>query len=82
MKKSYYQLVYLVLILFVFIVLPDIIHAQGGPGGPGNLDGIPDPDCPPDVICPIDGGLTALIAVGVGYGIKKWRDQRKTESIS
>jgi hypothetical protein len=31
----------------------------------------PDPDVP------IDGGLSLLIAAGVGYGAKKYRDSRK-----
>ena len=34
-----------------------------------------DPGCGPD--CPIDGGLSALIAAGVGYGVKKYREGRK-----
>jgi hypothetical protein len=31
----------------------------------------PDPDVP------IDGGLSLLLAAGVGYGVKKIRDSRK-----
>ena len=31
----------------------------------------PDPDAP------IDGGLSLLLAAGVGYGVKKVRDSRK-----
>jgi hypothetical protein len=31
----------------------------------------PDPDAP------IDGGLSLLIAAGVGYGAKKYRESRK-----
>ncbi|MDQ6609025.1 MAG: hypothetical protein M3Y85_04310 [Bacteroidota bacterium] len=27
--------------------------------------------------CPIDGGLSLLIAAGIGYGVKKVRDSRK-----
>ena len=34
-----------------------------------------DPGCGPD--CPIDGGLSVLLAAGVGYGVKKYRDGRK-----
>ncbi len=36
---------------------------------------------PPDPCdnCPIDGGLSALIAAGVGYGIKKYRDGKKKQ---
>lgn len=70
MKKSYKYLSYVVLLLFIFILLPELSHAQ------------PDPDCPPDVICPIDGGLTALIAIGIGYGIKKIRYHKKPGSSS
>ena len=41
-------------------------------------DGNPDPSCDPgDPRCPIDGGVTALLAVGAVYGIKKVRDSRK-----
>jgi hypothetical protein len=29
---------------------------------------------------PIDGGLSLLIAGGVGYGVKKIRENRKTKS--
>jgi hypothetical protein len=36
-----------------------------------------DPGCGPD--CPIDGGLSVLLAAGVGYGVKKYRDGRKKE---
>ena len=33
------------------------------------------PDPPGDT--PIDGGLSLLLAAGVGYGVKKYRDSRK-----
>lgn len=43
-----------------------------GPGGPI------DPGCDPlDPACPIDGGLSLLIAAGVGLGAKKAYDSRK-----
>ena len=70
MKKSYKPLSYVILLLFIFILLPGLSHAQ------------PNPDCPPDDVCPIDSGLVALIAVGVGYGIKKIWYNKKRESIS
>ncbi len=79
MKKSYWPFVYLALLLFIFLLLPGLIHAQG-PSDPAG--GGPDPGCDPDVICPIDSGLITLIAVGVAYGIKKIRDQKKVESVS
>ena len=37
-----------------------------------------DPGCGPD--CPIDGGLSVLLAAGVGYGVKKYRDGRKLKA--
>jgi len=54
--------------------IPEITQAQsfadpcGGPNDP----------CDPDT--PIDGGLSILVAAGVGYGIKKVRDERKKNS--
>lgn len=36
----------------------------------------PAPPCNDPNGCPIDGGLTFLIAAGIGYGIKKVRDNR------
>ncbi len=34
-----------------------------------------DPAADPDL--PIDGGVSLLVAAGVGYGIKKYKDERK-----
>lgn len=34
-----------------------------------------DPGCGPD--CPIDGGLSILLAAGAAYGVKKYRDGKK-----
>lgn len=37
------------------------------------------PQLPPDTVdTPIDGGLGVLLAAGVGYGVKKYRDQRNS----
>ncbi|HPH89856.1 MAG TPA: hypothetical protein PLZ68_03505 [Ferruginibacter sp.] len=37
-------------------------------------------DIAPDPDAPIDGGVGALLAAGIGYGIKKYRDgKRKAE---
>lgn len=36
-----------------------------------------DPGGGPDA--PIDGGLSLLLAAGVGYGVKKYRDNRKAK---
>lgn len=55
--------------LFLVVVLCGsglMLHAQG-PGDPGDGD-------PEDI--PLDPGSWVLVAAGVGYGIKKWRDAR------
>ena len=39
-----------------------------------------DPGGGPDV--PIDGGIGLLLAVGVGYGVKKYREQKNTKGIT
>lgn len=54
------------LIFSVCILLPSLLHA--GPGNPGN---------DPDTGVPFDGGLSLLIAAGVGYASKKAYDKRK-----
>lgn len=47
-------------------ILPTVlILAQGDPGGD------------PDPAVPFDGGLTLLIAAGIGYAAKKGYDKRK-----
>ena len=38
-------------------------------------DGDDDPGPCPD--CPIDGGLVVLLAAGVGYGVKKYKEAKK-----
>ncbi|RYF89349.1 MAG: hypothetical protein EOO00_10075 [Chitinophagaceae bacterium] len=37
----------------------------------------PDPCSGPDDVCPIDGGLSLLIAAGIGLGAKKAYDRKK-----
>jgi len=54
-------------ILVVLLTVP-IIHAFAGPGAPGGGA---------DAGAPIDGGLSLLVAAGVGYGVKKVRAARK-----
>ena len=52
--------------LFIFlIILPGSLRAQPTDGGAG------DPDAP------IDGGIGLLLVAGIGYGIKKARDNQK-----
>lgn len=57
------------LIIFICILVPGVILAQN----PGGFD-----DDVTDNPVPLDGGVSLLIAAGIGYGIKKVRDQRKT----
>ena len=57
------QAIKIVCLLIVFLSISGIIHAQ--PTDPGG-----------DVDAPIDGGLSLLIAGGVGYGIKKMKEKR------
>jgi len=48
------------------VILPSLVHAQ-----PVFDDDVND--------VPIDGGLSLLIAAGVGYGAKKMRDKKKQQ---
>ena len=52
------------LIAIAIICLPTLLHAQ-----PGFGDDVDD--------VPIDGGLSLLVAAGVGYGAKKLKEKRK-----
>ena len=58
------KLRYFFTILFVGVFLPLI-----------SMAGLPA--LPPVADVPIDGGLSLLLAAGVGYGVKKYRDQKK-----
>jgi hypothetical protein len=62
-KISTTNLIYLILPCILFL-LPAIVHAQPGFGDDVN-----------DV--PVDGGLSLLVAAGIGYGAKKLRNKRK-----
>jgi len=50
----------------VILLLPTLLHAQPGFGGGEDV-----------VDTPIDGGLSLLLAAGVGYASKKLNDKRK-----
>ncbi|WP_018615525.1 PID-CTERM protein-sorting domain-containing protein [Segetibacter koreensis] len=57
------------------ITIPTILIAQGGtPTDPG--DGNNDTN---DADVPFDGGVSLLVAAGIGYGIKKVYDKKKQE---
>ena len=60
------QIIKIIYLLIVILYISKYtVYAQ--PTAPGN-----DPDS-----APIDGGLSLLIAGGVGYGVKKLREKRK-----
>jgi len=57
----------LVVLIACFLV-PSLLHAQ-----PGFGDDVDD--------VPLDGGLSLLVAAGVGYGVKKIKGKRTKKSI-
>lgn len=63
-------------LLFIAIISCTCTLVQGAPGDPGD-----DPD-PAPTNAPIDGGLSLLIAAGVGYAAKKRYDKRKKEDAN
>ena len=70
MKKQKY--IIQILIILLVLLLPTLLMAQpvGNPYGTGSGD--------PDA-APIDGGLSLLVAAGVGYGAKKLKKGRQKE---
>ncbi len=68
MKRFSKAVVFFWSILIFFYLFPILVNAQSI----GDDSGDPD--------SPIDGGLSILVAAGVGYGIKKIRDERKKSS--
>jgi len=55
------QLIKIIYLFIIFLSISGLLHAQPPNNG--------DPDS-----APIDGGLSLLIAGGVGYGVKKMRE--------
>ncbi|TDH19991.1 hypothetical protein EXU57_22200 [Segetibacter sp. 3557_3] len=64
MKKFFVSIQWAFFIIVGLSIFPAPAHAQ-------------DPGEDPDV--PLDGGLTLLIAAGVGYGVKKAVDYRNEQ---
>ncbi len=58
-------------LLFFFMLVPQLLHALP----PEDIDPTIDPCGDPDRVCPIDGGLGFMIAAGVAYGIKRVKQQ-------
>ena len=61
------------LLIIIVMVLP-LMGISQDPPGPGDTGG-GNPDDAGSV--PIDGGLSLVLAAGVGYGAKKLRDYKK-----
>lgn len=70
--KKYSKWILMFSVLFISLnVSPYILVAQD------IVDGNPGPD----VDAPIDGGIILLVAAGIGYGVKKARDNRKRSTV-
>ena len=54
------------------VTIPTILMAQPDPPGDGDNN-------TNDADVPFDGGVSLLVAAGIGYGIKKVYDQKKQE---
>ena len=67
MKKVIVKL----LLMVFFCCLHTGLFAQDDPG---------DPDGHPEDV-PLDPGSWVLVAAGVGYGVKKWRDTRHKANL-
>lgn len=61
----------LILIISLVLLRSQILLSAPPPPPAGN------PGCWPPPCVPIDGGISLLIAAGVGYGAKKLVDSRK-----
>jgi hypothetical protein len=67
-KNQAKRIIFTGLVVLVLGMLPFVGKAQ-----------VPDPAVDPDT--PIDGGVTLLVAAGIGYGFKKYKDgQREKQS--
>lgn len=70
MKKYSKRVLMYSVLLISLNLLPNILKATT----PGDT-GITDPDAP------IDGGVGLLVAAGIGYGYKKFRENNKKKFI-
>ncbi len=65
MKLKTNQLISYFILLCILFILPTFLHAQ-----PVFDDDVND--------VPVDGGLSLLVAAGIGYGANKMRDKKNT----
>jgi hypothetical protein len=64
------------LLLIMVLTAGMSLCVKADPGDPG------DPDTDPDAV-PLDPGSWVLVAAGLGYGVKKWRDSKhKSDNIN
>ena len=57
------------ILLFAFILISDWFWRK-------------DPPPPPPPMVPIDGGVIGLLALGLGYAVKKIHDKSKTSYLT
>lgn len=70
MKQNSKRLINISILFLALTIVPFFAIAQD-PGDPGE-----DPDAP------IDGGVGLLIAAGVGYGIKRVKEERNKKNTA
>jgi hypothetical protein len=70
MTKNNKKIVLSVIVLFIIMIVPMLASAQ-------SID--PEP-LDPEGAVPLDGGLSLLVAAGVGYGAKKLKAKRALAS--
>ena len=82
MKQTPIRAIAGIFFILLFNCLPLMIKAECPDAGF-------DPGCDPQTCtradgsyCPIDGGLSALLAIGVGYGIIRYKQSKKASSLS
>ena len=68
MNTQQKRLIISIITIFIIMLLPTLAVAQ--------LDGLPSEN----VDAPIDGGLSLLVAAGIGYGAKKLKTKRKANT--
>lgn len=73
--KRIKQLIYTTLISILILSISLPTNAQISDPG---CDPLGDPTAPP---CPIDGGLSLLIAAGVGLGARKAYQEKKKRNV-
>jgi len=68
------------LLVVIIMVLSTLVKAQVDiPEPPTDSGG--DPWDVQDVYVPFDGGVSLLVAAGIGYGVKKAREKRKADKM-